>query len=114
MKDEAHLAWIRAQPCAVKSLDCFGSIHAHHRTGAGLGLKASDRETMPLCLAHHCQRHELTGYFKGWTKQALKDWEKLTCAQYDRMHKLEGSFDVPPLTEQQFDVFLAMESEPDD
>ena len=28
-------------------------VQAHHKTGAGMGLKASDYDTFPLCADHH-------------------------------------------------------------
>jgi len=33
-----------------------------------MGMKASDRETMPLCWMHHRQFHEGKGPFDGWTR----------------------------------------------
>lgn len=89
MKDPQHLALLRSLPCAVATHGivrgfpvlrlgdgvCFGAVQAHHRTGAGLALKASDREAFPLCVAHHRQFHDASGVFKGWTREQRNDWQ---------------------------------------
>ncbi len=58
IRDKAYLAWIQTFPCFV----CFKAmIHwipavpseAAHLAPSGLGQKCSDRETGPLCSAHH-------------------------------------------------------------
>lgn len=109
MKDPAHLAKLRAKPCAltlvlvayhkeevpwaafaalVKSCsrpvagDCFGPIEAHHRTGSGLALKASDHEAFPLCQKHHRDFHDSKGMFRSWTKQEKKDWQSTMVERY--------------------------------
>jgi hypothetical protein len=87
MKDRAYLAWIRQQPCCIPGHECVGPIDAHHRTGAGLALKAPDRETMPLCRQGHInERHALAGYFKGWDKAKVKQWERDMVAHYQALH----------------------------
>lgn len=40
-----------------------------------MGLKADDRDTLPLCLRCHHDLHALSGSFKGWSKQQLRDWQ---------------------------------------
>lgn len=58
-KDKAHL-------CKVAMMKCFacriekpkwpnipGRLEIHHKTGCGLGKKASDLLTIPLCNYHH-------------------------------------------------------------
>ena len=50
---EAHLKWIRTQPCMI----CQAFATAHHLTigpeGKGRSLKAGDNWTLPLCNEHH-------------------------------------------------------------
>ena len=69
-----HLDIVRQQPCVVGA-GCAGSVEAHHPMGGGMGLKTADERAMPLCQKHHQERHALTGYFKGWKKDLLRDWE---------------------------------------
>lgn len=98
VRDEAYLAWVRLQPCAVHSFfvsilraprirrgddivvenlaegaRCWGPIDPEHmREGVGMGQKASDRDAWPCCRGHHEQRHNTaSGAFRGWTRTQL-------------------------------------------
>ena len=73
--DPVYLDWIR-------SLDCCGCntkppCHPHHSTGAGMGLKSSDREAMPLCWRCHRDFHDGKGVFDGWGRDARRVWQEL-------------------------------------
>lgn len=72
--DPAYLALVRKLPCCVFR-GCNGAIEAHHLTGAGMGLKARDDETMPLCQLHHLCLHQLLGPFAEWDRDYLKTWQ---------------------------------------
>jgi len=79
--DETHLTWIRSLPCSVCGRTPCGV--AHHRTGAGKGLKADDSQTLPLCDACHRDFHDHRGHFRRMTKDEKNAWqdsiiEKLT------------------------------------
>lgn len=58
-EDHDFLRYIRKQPC----LQCgkYDRIEAHHLTGAGMGQKNPDWQTIPLCREHHdkVQRYEI-------------------------------------------------------
>lgn len=84
-KDLKRLKWIRSLPCVFHSRACVGDVEAHHRTGAGLALKAPDDETMPLCSLHHKQRHDATGPFHEMTKAERKTWEAEMVAKYQAL-----------------------------
>lgn len=86
MKDAAYLRWIRERPCIFEGQECAGCIHAHHATGGGMGMKTSDRETMPLCAKHHAQRHDGTGVFFRLTKAERKQWEADMVANYQALY----------------------------
>lgn len=75
MRDKAYLAEVRRLPCCLTE-DCDGPVQAHHMTGAGLALKASDLDTMPLCLQHHAELHDSKGYFRHMDKAAKKQWQR--------------------------------------
>jgi hypothetical protein len=71
--------------CAMREEDgsrCSGPIDAHHKTGAGLALKANDRETIPLCHGHHMDFHAQRGCFRNWDKARRKDWQGAMIAHY--------------------------------
>lgn len=65
---------------------CEGPIEAHHRTGAGLALKAPDDEAMPLCQKHHKERHDGTGVFFRLTKSERRTWEAEMVARYQALY----------------------------
>lgn len=76
IENPAHLDLVRLLPCCARHLGkCLGIIVAHHRTGAPMGMKVGDDETMPLCWKHHGELHSLAGAFKGWLKKRLRDWQ---------------------------------------
>ena len=94
MSDKKYLAWVREQPCIFDGHDpCEGDVEAHHVTGAGLSLKAPDRNTMPLCRKHHRQRHDHKGPFHDWSKAKRKAWEALMVEHYQSLH--DGTFTDP-------------------
>jgi hypothetical protein len=77
-EDSRYTAWLRTQPCCRCGVCPCGEVH--HRSGAGLALRSHDDEGMPLCHACHMDLHALTGQFKGWPKEARREWEKAMVA----------------------------------
>jgi len=50
-ESKRHMNRIAQMPCAI--CGAFG-VHVHHiRTGIGMGRRASDFDTLPLCPEHH-------------------------------------------------------------
>lgn len=49
VRSEAYLAWIRLLPCVI----CKKPSEASHHGSHGLGTKADDLRTLPLCYVHH-------------------------------------------------------------
>ena len=67
-KNKGHLAWIHELGCCLRSTHfkskhfCDGNIQAHHLLkpwdgSRGMGMKASDRNIIPVCMAHHQAIH---------------------------------------------------------
>jgi hypothetical protein len=89
-EDKAYAAWLRTQPCCAPGPEpCRRPATVHHpRHNVGLGLRAPDRDGIPLCLEDHSLNglHQLAGRFKGWTGEQLEAWElkqiKLHRARY--------------------------------
>lgn len=52
MKDKKHLARVAKLPCCI-CREWNETVVPHHRTGAGMGRKDCDYNTMPLCYIHH-------------------------------------------------------------
>lgn len=94
--DVDYLAWIRMLPCARCGVN--GISHAHHSTGAGMGLKSDDRDAMPLCSPHvdgrmtkpgcHREFHDNRGLFDGWTREDRRIWQELQVARCQALHRL--------------------------
>lgn len=88
-EDLNYLDWIRMQPCVVTRMDvepngdgyCKGRIVPHHKVGAGMGKRAHDHESMPLCSSHHRLRHDASGPFKHWTRDDFRRWEDHWCTE---------------------------------
>ena len=87
----AELKRIRELPCALAESTergagwtdaCAGPTDAHHRTGAGLALKANDRETFPLCHKHHMDFHSGRGIFRDWKRETRKTWQQAMIDRY--------------------------------
>lgn len=57
----AFLKWLRGRPCRLERHGgCNGSIEACHvdyAGGKGMGLKVSDKWTIPMCSEHHRTQH---------------------------------------------------------
>jgi hypothetical protein len=85
-EDREYCEHIRQLPCAMSGHgECLGAMHAHHATGGkGLGTRNHDHRTIGLCTKHHTERHALSGPFKGWNKQRIRDWEEATSARLRR------------------------------
>jgi hypothetical protein len=71
LDDRRYLDFIRRQPCCAPACVARPPSHAHHITGAGMALKADDKDTMPLCARHHSELHELRGAFRVTRSERL-------------------------------------------
>jgi len=49
----AHFDRVASLGCIINNKDCDGGLNLHHPTGAGWGLKADDKDVIPLCFNHH-------------------------------------------------------------
>lgn len=66
-------------------------VQVHHMTGAGMGVKAHDRETMPLCWRCHADLHGRdlhgrAGRFGFMTKHDLRDWQVTMVLLYQKLY----------------------------
>ncbi len=83
--DPKYLAWVRSQPCCACGRR--PPSEAHHKTGAGLALKAHDHDTMPLCAGCHRAFHDASGRFAVMNKAERKSW------QMDRVQETRARFE---------------------
>lgn len=85
---------LREFPCAIQDdpgwepggdWECSPDLDIHHRTGAGMALKADDEKTFPLCHRHHMDFHQQRGLFRLWSKEAKHRWQDEMIERYDRI-----------------------------
>lgn len=78
-EDPEYTRWLQWQPCA----HCEKSpCEAHHKTGAGMGLRAHDHEAFSLCHWHHMDFHGQAGPFEHMDKQARRVWQEDKVKEY--------------------------------
>lgn len=70
--NDSYLQWVKSQPCCV----CNSIAHeAHHLIGhgqGGMGTKAHDLFTIPLCRIHHSELHkDPNGWERGHGSQLI-------------------------------------------
>lgn len=90
-KSKPFLQWIHELGCTINNERCGGPIQAHHLLkpwagGRGMGMKADDRNVIPLCMNHHSELHTQFGdefqFFAHYSKP--EDYgQKLAEALYD-------------------------------
>lgn len=79
--DPAYLAWVRTQPCCLRSDACEGPIEAHHAgKNPGVAMKAPDATAVPLCRRHHRQITDHTGVFAKMARAFLRAWQDMWIA----------------------------------
>jgi hypothetical protein len=62
--NKKHLEYVHTLDCIVCNPDCSGTIQAHHLLKPfdgvrGMGMKANDKNLVPLCLYHHTELHRM-------------------------------------------------------
>jgi len=63
-RDKKYLAWIRKLPCINGHQ---APSEPHHEGDRGIGIKASDYSTLPLCNRCHRERHQVgKGIYGLW------------------------------------------------
>tara|TARA_R110001606_G_scaffold120571_5_gene252324 strand:+ start:3050 stop:3361 length:312 start_codon:yes stop_codon:yes gene_type:complete len=65
-KSKELLLQVIEMPCCVRNNSCAGLTQAHHLLkpwidGRGMGMKATDRNVVPLCQHHHTSLHTKFG-----------------------------------------------------
>lgn len=74
-RDTSFMLRVKLLPCSAQDMGgCSGIIEADHAGRRPLGRKCNDSECIPLCQLHHRQRTDLSGPFKAWTRQEMREW----------------------------------------
>lgn len=82
-EDPKYTAWLRTLSCCMCGKR---GTEAHHKTGAGMALRAHDHEAMPLCRACHRELHALNGRFKGWGRLQLTEFQGRQVATHRELY----------------------------
>ena len=68
-----YLAWLRQQPCQICGTGSYyNSIHAHHSTTGGMGIKGDDSLCVPLCTPCHQALHQKLSKKGPWSDEELE------------------------------------------
>jgi len=96
-EDRRWRMWIHARPCIVEthayrsgSVTCQGRIEqSHERNMTGLGLKAPERRSVPMCKKHHEEWEQHKGLFAAMSKETRREsmeyWINIEQAYFERM-----------------------------
>lgn len=96
-RDLAFMGWTKQQPCMVRVMPpqfftsspaartrpatpCYGEVEADHMGDRGLGQKADDTTTVPMCTGHHAERTDHRGAFRTLNREEVRTWRALAIA----------------------------------
>lgn len=72
VENPRYLAFVRSHPCLI----CSGHADPHHIIPGGMGTKAPDYHTVPLCRTHHNELHN-TGAQTFWQRYSRDPWKEV-------------------------------------
>ena len=82
MRDRKRLAAIRKLPCVVCGRSPVDAAHSNQSShGKGMGLKACDTKTIPLCRSHHVEYDQ----FQKMNRSQSVDWFAKMIEKTERM-----------------------------
>ena len=91
-KDKLHLAKVAMMQCVACDIEPAKRatrLEIHHKTGCGIGLKASDLLTIPLCNFHH-----LSGGRGFALHDGIKIWEEKFGTQDELILQIHEKLDI--------------------
>lgn len=91
MRDLKRLAEIRKLPCVVCGRSPVDAAHSNQSShGKGMGLKACDSKTIPLCRNHHVEYDQL----QKMNRSQSVEWFAKMLEKTERMLNLKDQDDV--------------------
>ena len=82
MRDAKRLAAIRKLPCVVCGSSPVDAAHSNQSAhGKGMGLKACDTKTIPLCRSHHVEYDQ----FQKMNRSESVEWFDKMLEKTERM-----------------------------
>lgn len=74
-EDPEYLGLVRRLRCCAFTCTTVGCEAHHPRSGVGMSMRGHDHTAIPLCTQHHRELHSLSGFFKAWDGETLKEWQ---------------------------------------
>lgn len=84
MNKAAYKKWVRSQPCAECRRRPPSELN-HVTYGRGLGQKADDLLSFPLCTKCHSDWHDMRGTFWDMTKTQRRAYQERMVSQHHRL-----------------------------
>ncbi len=78
-ENKKYVRWVKSEPCCVCGGGCCDPHHIIGHGKGGMGTKANDLKTIPLCRIHHDEIHGSAGV-KAWEAKhgsQIDLWEKI-------------------------------------
>lgn len=104
-RDKQHLQFVGSQPCLVCGRTPSHAHHVNFLQPRGMGQKASDEFTVPLCAIHHRALHDSGKEQDWWTAtnidpapHALSLWQMSQRTLVDESHSTAPA--LPPLSQE--------------
>lgn len=98
-EDPGFVAWVRTRSCMLAPLGCQGPVEAHHAgLDRGLGQRAADATSIPLCRGHHRAWHDACPPFRGLTQLERRAWATDMIARTQQARAAElgrGESEIP-------------------
>ena len=86
MRDRKRLAEIRKLPCVLCGSSPVDAAHSNQSShGKGMGLKACDSKTIPLCRSHHVEYDQ----FQKMNRSESVEWFDKMLEKTERMLHLD-------------------------
>jgi len=97
--EEAYHARVAALGCYLKHTgDCGGRLEVHHKTGAGMALRASHYDVIPLCFNHHSEQTRLK--FGHAVHKGTRTFESNYGTQDEMIANVQARLNFTPPTEE--------------
>jgi len=78
------------QLCAVHQHASCGPVEVHHDTqDRARGKKAGHERGIPMCQQAHRDFHGNCGYFKGWTRDLLREWQTAQVCYFQKLFAIQ-------------------------
>jgi hypothetical protein len=87
-EDAEYSEFIRSQPCCYPGCKKGPRSEQHHQSGAGMGLRAHDHCSMPLCQEHH---HHGLGQMGKEERRYFETWAII----HHRRKWIESNVELP-------------------